>query len=106
MQIGKAHLTAALMTALLGVASAVAAPGDYRLAEAAKQRDAIRVRALLQQRVDVNTPMPDGATALHWPAQWDDLDLADLLIVAHARIDTADVYGVTPLSLACTNGSV
>src|SRR6266478_4009300 len=107
MRLGKAHLVAAVL-AMLFVSGArpFAVPADSRLVEAAKHRDVDRVRALLREHVDVNSAMPDGATALHWAAQWDDLDLADLLIVAHARIDTADVYGVTPLSLACTNGSV
>src|SRR5690242_3981924 len=83
----------------------MAAPNDGTLAEAVKARDAERVRTLLQQRVDVNKPMPDGATALHWAAQWDDVDVADALIKAGAKVDATDVYGVTPLSLAATNGS-
>ena len=29
--------------------------------------------ALLKQRVDVNAAQPDGATALHWAAHWDDV---------------------------------
>ena len=89
----------------LSVASLAAAANDGRLVEAVKKRDTAAVRALLKQHVDVNAPQPDGATALHWAAQWDDLDTATLLIRAGARVNAADDYGVTPLSLACTNGN-
>lgn len=106
MRFDKAHLIlAALVTALVGAAAPLAAPTDYHLADAVKHHDAGRVRALLKNHVDVNAPMPDGSTALHWAAQWDDVETADLLLVAHAQVDAKDVYGVTPLSLACTNGS-
>ena len=87
------------------VAAGATAAEDVRLPEAAKQRDVTAVRTLLRQQVNVNAPMPDGATAIHWAAQWDDLETADLLLIAHADVNVADVYGVTPLSLACTNGS-
>ena len=73
--------------------------------EAAQRRDATAVRAAIAQRVDVNTPAGDGATALHWAAHWDDSGLADLLLRAGAKADAANDLGVTPLSLACTNGS-
>ena len=63
------------------------------------------MRALLQQRVDVNTPEADGTTALHWAAHRDDLDTVDLLIRAGANVKAANRYGVTPLSLACENGN-
>ena len=87
------------------IAAVSAAAGDPRLIDAAKKSDAAAVRALVLQHVDVNTPQPDGATALHWAAHWDNLPIADLLLRAGAKADKADDYGVTPLSLACTNGS-
>jgi len=84
----------------------LAAPGDdLRLVDAVKNRDRATVLALLKQRVDVNTPQPDGTTALAWAARWDDLEVADLLLRARANPNPANDYGVTPLSLACTNGS-
>jgi ankyrin repeat protein len=73
--------------------------------EAVKERDSATVRSLLKQHIDVNTPEPDGATALAWAAHWDDLDTAELLIHAGANVNAANDYGVTPLSLACTNGN-
>src|SRR5579862_3794639 len=47
----------------------------------------------------------DGATPLHWAAHWNDLTTADRLIHEGADVNAANEYGVTPLSLACTNGS-
>ena len=93
-----------LMVLLLSVASR-AAGGDLRLADAVKNRDKEAVRALLKERAGVNTPQPDGATALHWAAHWDDLETADLLIRAGAHVNAANDLGVTPLSLACLNGN-
>jgi ankyrin repeat protein len=89
---------------LLAPAQSFAAP-DHRLADAAEKRDKDVVRRLLQQHVDVNTPQPDGATAIAWAAHWDDLDLADLLIRAGADVKRSNDLGVSPLFLACTNGS-
>ena len=63
------------------------------------------LQTLLKQKVDVNAPQPDGSTALHWAAQTDDLETADLLIGAGAQVGTANDYGITPLLLACQNGS-
>jgi ankyrin repeat protein len=63
------------------------------------------VRSLLGRRVEVDTPQIDGMTALHWAAYHDDLEIADLLVRAGANVKAASRYGVTPLSLACTNGS-
>lgn len=83
----------------------VAAAADLRLVDAVQRQDRTAVRALLKERVDVNTPQPDGATALAWAAHWDDLETADMLIRAGADVDAANDYGVTALALACANGS-
>ena len=81
-------------------------PGaDPPLVEAVKSRDTDAVRALLADGVDVNTPQPDGATALHWAAYRDDLDTATLLIAAGADVAVANELGATPLWLAADNGS-
>ena len=89
----------------LSVASVATAGNDRRLAEAVKSRDTAAAVALLQQHVDPNTPLPDGATALHWAVRWNDLEIADQLIRAGADVNATNRYGVTPLVLACTNGS-
>src|SRR6266705_5597213 len=93
-----------LSTLSLLVASAGMA-ADLRLVEAAKAGDKVAVRSLLKQHVDVNAPQADGATALSWAAYQDDLETADLLIAAGAKASTANDNGVTPLWLACANGS-
>ena len=83
-----------------------AAPADHRVADAVEQRDARTVEALLAKRADVNAPQPDGASALHWAAHYDDLALARRLLAAGANPNAANDHGVTPLALACENASV
>src|SRR5207249_962732 len=58
------------MLILLLAGANLAAGSDLRLVEAIKKRDTTSVPILLKQQVDVNTPQPDGATALHWAAHW------------------------------------
>jgi ankyrin repeat protein len=48
---------------------------------------------------------PDGTTELHQAAYRDDVAAARRLIHAGADVKAVNRYGVTPLSLACTNGS-
>ena len=88
---------------LLAASVGLAAAGDLRLIDAVKSKNADAVQALLKQRVDVNAPQGDGATALHWAVHVDDLSTTDLLIGAGAHVNAADDTGVTPLHLACTN---
>ena len=90
---------------LLSTASVRGAGPEAVLADAAERMDRTAVRALLQQRVDVNTPQIDGMTALHWAAFKDDLETSELLVRAGANVKAANRYGVTPLSLACVNGN-
>jgi len=87
------------------VGTAAAASPDLRLIDAVKRADRDEVRTLLKQRVDVNAPQGDGATALHWAVHNDDLATLDLLLQAGARPNAADDTGATPLFLACTNRS-
>ena len=98
----------ALWLSILLVSSAFAASNaDRRLVDAAEQRDVAMVRSLLREQVDVNISQPDGATALHWAAHWDHLEIADLLIASGVDVNAVNdsVYGVTPISLAAVNGS-
>ena len=86
---------------LLAVASLGAAGSDSSpVAQAAQNRDHARVRALLEQHVDVNVPTTDGTTALHWAVHWNDLETAVLLIRAGANVNAANRYGATPLWMA------
>lgn len=75
------------------------------VADAAMHRDREAVRALLEHNADVNAAQPDGATALHWAARWDDPEMARLLIHAGAHAQSANRDGAAPLFLATENGS-
>ena len=85
------------------VVTAEAAATD--VADAAMRGDRAGVRAALARKADVNATQVDGSTALHWAVERDDLELADLLIRAGARVGARTREGVTPLQLAAINGS-
>jgi ankyrin repeat protein len=78
---------------------------DVPLIEAVKQKDKTAVRALLQKRADVNATEGDGATALHWAAYRDDLEMVEMLINAGAKVNAANDLKVTALLLASANGN-
>jgi ankyrin repeat protein len=115
MRIEARYLASLLLACFVGVALVLAslfripdpAPGvgDLRLVEAAAKPDKNAVRSLLREGLAVNASQPDGATALHWAAHWDDLETADLLLRARANVNAKNDYGATPLWLACTNGN-
>jgi ankyrin repeat protein len=90
--------------AWLVLAAASVASAQSPLADAVEKRDSVAVGALLQQQEGINAAQPDGMTALHWAAHYDDADMVKLLLAAGASAQQANRYGVTPLSLACTNG--
>ncbi len=91
---------------LLSMASvALAAGSDLRLVAAAKEQNKAVIRALLKEGVDVNSAATDRATALHWAAHWDDVEIVDLLLKARANVNAANDHGVTPLDLASENAS-
>jgi ankyrin repeat protein len=93
------------VVALSSLVSIGAAAPTIPLIDAVKKADRAAVRALVQQRVDVNRPEPDGMTALHWAARLDDVESADALIRAGANVKAANRYGVMPLSIASANGN-
>ncbi|MDX1384029.1 MAG: ankyrin repeat domain-containing protein, partial [Thermoanaerobaculia bacterium] len=82
----------------------LAAAGDRSLVDAARDRDGAGVRELLAGGADVDVTGGDGATALHWAAYGDDVDVAAALLAAGAAADARNDLGVTPLALACENG--
>ena len=79
--------------------------GTSDVADAAMNRNAAAVRTLIQQKADVNAQQPDGTTALHWAARWDDLQMASTLIQAGANVQLPNRTGATPMFLAAVNGS-
>jgi len=101
----KLGLKSCLMLFLLSIGSFGAPASDFRLIRAVQNKDTEAVLSLLKQHVDVNSPGPDGATALAWAVHWDDLNTTNLLIGAGAKLNAANDNGVTPLWLACYNGS-
>src|SRR3984885_14004668 len=78
---------------------------DLRLVTAAMNDDTPTVRALIQQNADVNAPIADGTTALHWAVRDDDLAIVESLLAAGADPKARDRYGLTPVSLACSNAN-
>ncbi len=100
------HLHLIAICCLAGcLAPAGFAASAGNVADAAMNQNRDAVRSLLRERADVNAPQPDGATALHWAARWNDLELADLLIKAGAKPDLPNREGATPMYLAAENGS-
>ena len=91
------------LTLCFGWSSTLPAQGT-RLADLAKQQDWAAVRTLVAAGADVNEAQADRATALHWAAHWDDVEMAGLLLRAGAHINAANDFGVTPLLLASANG--
>jgi ankyrin repeat protein len=100
----KRLLLSGLATLVCG-ASLFAAAASAPLADAAEKMDRAAIRALLQQRADVNAPQVDGMTALHWAAYHDDVETASLLVRAGARVNVANRYGIWPLTLAILSGN-
>ena len=99
------NLTRAPLLALATVAlltAPLAADSDTRLIQAAKNRDTKTFHDLLP-KVDVRAAMPDGTTALHWAAHWNDAEAVQALIGAGANVNAANDLGVTPLGVACAD---
>jgi len=94
-----------LCLAAIFFSTAYAAENVNPLIQAAQSGNVAAIKLALQKHADPNTAEPDGTTALHWAVRVDDLETAGLLIAAGANANAPNKYGVTPLSLACTNGS-
>lgn len=75
------------------------------LVAAAKAQNHARVLDLLRTRPDVNAPSADGSTAILWASHWNSTATAEALLRAGANPNRANDFRMTPLSLACTNGS-
>ncbi len=93
---------AVLLCAAVHTAAFAAGPSA---ADAAQRKDKDALRALIRQRADVNAAQPDGTTALHWGAHWNDGELVDLLLRSGANAKAVNRYGATPLSEAVVSGS-
>ncbi|MBM63884.1 MAG: hypothetical protein CL484_13135 [Acidobacteria bacterium] len=99
-----ARITRSIMlVCLVGAAGGGAAYADLRLVEAAKAQQWDTVGRLLVAKVDVTTSQPDGATALHWAAYWNEPAIVEGLLESGAQVDAENDYGATPLWTACAN---
>jgi ankyrin repeat protein len=94
-----------LLSLCLLLPAAIAGAATSEMADAAQRGDRATIRAALARKADVNVAQTDGSTALHWAVERDDLEMAELLIRAGARVAARTREGVTPLQLAATNGS-
>jgi ankyrin repeat protein len=95
---------APLVVGLLAVSVSLTSAADERVVQAARSGDAAAVRALIEQRADVNVPEVDGTTALHWAARSGNVELLTALLRAGAKASASNRYGMTPLLLASSNG--
>lgn len=75
------------------------------IADAAMNGDSASLSSLIAQGFDVNDPQVDGAKALHWASQRDDVAMARRLLNAGANAAAPNRVGATPLLLAALNGS-
>jgi len=92
--------------ALVAITTAfVAGAGKSDVADAVQRGDRAAVQKLILQKVDVNAPQVDGATALHWAVYRLDSELADMLIRAGANVRSANRAGMTPLAMASLYGN-
>lgn len=98
-------VTRGLFACALALTAGVVGAQPPAVVQAARERNLTGLRAEIQRAAPVNARHADGTTALHWAAHWDDGDMAAALLAAGAEANAADDLGVTPLSLACTNGS-
>ncbi|MGQ0767046.1 MAG: ankyrin repeat domain-containing protein [Gemmatimonadota bacterium] len=79
---------------------------DAPVAEAARRGDLARVRALVSAGTDVNVPLGDGMTALHWAAERRDTGMTALLLRSRAgTAATTRIGSHTPLHIAGRSGS-
>jgi ankyrin repeat protein len=89
--------------ALGGIAYGAGVGADAANAAESKNTDALKT--LVKQRADVNAAQPDGTTALHWAAHWNDAEAVSLLLRAGANAKAVNRYGATPLSEAVVSGN-
>jgi len=96
------------LISLACLATFTAGGAELTLIDSVKAGNLDAVRALLASpagKSAVNTPEPDGTTALHWATRADDGIIARQLVAAGANANAVNRYGVTPLSLAANNAS-
>lgn len=85
----------------LGVLLMLASPVVLAdMVSAARSNDAATVLRLIEEGGDVNVPMVDGTTALHWAVYKGSLPLVQALIAAGAEVNARNDYASSPMSEA------
>ena len=93
------YVTAAALAIVL--LSGAVPPDDRALLDATKRSDVAAVRTLLEEGADPNVAQGDGLSALHLAAQEGNLEIAELLLAAGAKVGAKTQIGeYTPLHLA------
>ena len=87
-----------------GGAIALGQARDDGIAVAARDGDIEAVHEMIASGAGVDTPGPDGSTALLWAAYHHDVEMAQALIAAGADVDAANAYGIAPLLQASRTG--
>ena len=90
---------------ILLLSSLTAFAASSPVADAVQNRDTTALQSLLKQHAAVNAAQPDGTTALHWAAHWNDAETVGLLLKAGADAKAVNHYGATPLSEAAALGN-
>jgi ankyrin repeat protein len=94
-----------VLVLLAGMMPAAASAAGSEAADAAQRKDLAALRAMMSRKIDVHAPQPDGTTALHWAAHWNDVEAVQLLLKAGANPSTTNRFGASPLSAAATAGN-
>jgi uncharacterized protein len=100
----KLRQSLAVLVLSLGLGSPAQA-ASARLVDAIKNDDKQAIRALLQDRAEVQAQEPDGTTPLHWAAYVNDAETTEALVRAGADVKATNKFGETPLTLAAINGN-
>jgi len=106
---GQKHTVLSALRRTLTIAVVIGAVGLHAsaadVADAARARDAVAVKALLKHGADVNAAQGDGMTALHWAAVNGDAALTQMLLSAGANLRaTTRLGGITAMHMASQGG--
>jgi ankyrin repeat protein len=110
-RVGKVRLETKLTLFVLlcapfsGVAVAVGSAAGSDVADAVMHQDLGQLNHLIAAKSDINSPQPDGSTALHWAAYHGDSQITLRLLKAGADPNARTATGMTPLMLACEAGN-
>ena len=91
------RLVAVLFALALLWVSVIHGAGNSSMTKAVKSGDLAAVRKLIAAHADVNEPSGDASTPLLWAVHNSNLEMAKVLLLAGAKPDVANHYGVTPL---------